>query len=114
MKTCNSDRHGRHFDVDLPMTVMLELLAVAFILALAAMPVLAKDAGVPLRVVVPAPSAMSSSHVSSATTKGVRLVIQQRSVDCEALPAFMVMTPAAASGELVRDALGPMRMDRQG
>jgi hypothetical protein len=64
-----SDRQGRHFDADLPMTLMLELLAVAFILALAAMPALAKDAGVPSRVTVPALSTMASSHVPSAMTK---------------------------------------------
>jgi hypothetical protein len=62
----HSDRHGRHFDAGLPMTLMLELLAVAFILALAAMPALAKDAGVPSRVMVPTLSTMPSSHVASA------------------------------------------------
>jgi hypothetical protein len=34
-------RHGRHRDAGLPMTPMLKLLAIAFILALAAMPALA-------------------------------------------------------------------------
>ena len=34
--------------------------------------------------------------------------------DCEALPGSMVLSPAAASGELVRDALGELRMRLQG